>query len=120
MPEHALHLLKLHPALKVPATRWGVIQVSVTTLGRLQDDAVLYLEPFPQRSRLFNTELWQQMPFVRMQRFTAMRSTWTHGGVFCIEQLAIAITDALLTLPGSTSKPDKRGDEPSTARWLPQ
>ena len=101
MPEHAMSLLGLRQAYPVPVARWGNIQAPVTTLGQITQGAVLYLEPFPQRDRLFRTHLWQQMPFVRAQRFAAMQSTWTHGGVFCVEYLAEAISDALLTLPGA-------------------
>lgn len=103
MPEHALQLLGLRPGLSVPTMRWGNIQRPVSSLAQIQQGAVLYLEPFPGRERLFQTALWQQMPFVRAQRFAAMPATWTHGGVFCVEQLALAISNALLTLPGQLS-----------------
>lgn len=100
MPEHAMQLLGLRPGLSVPVTRWGNIQTPITSLAQIKEGAVLYLEPFPGRDRLFKTELWKQMPFVRAQRFAAVPSTWTHGGVFCVEQLARVISDALMTLPG--------------------
>ncbi|HDZ56772.1 MAG TPA: iron-siderophore ABC transporter substrate-binding protein [Pseudomonas xinjiangensis] len=99
MPQHAMQLLGLQPAYDAPVSRWGNIQTSVTVLGNIDDGAVLYIEPFAQGERLFATQLWQAMPFVRSRRFAGMRSTWTHGGVFCVEYLAAAITDALLTLP---------------------
>lgn len=108
MPEHALQLLGLRPGLRVPIMRWGNIQMPVTSLAQIQQGVVLYLEPFPGRERLFQTALWQQMPFVRARRFAAMPSTWTHGGVFCVEQLALAISNALLTLPDSPSRPSSR------------
>lgn len=95
MPEHAMQLLGLQPAYPTPASRWGSVQVSVTELGRITQGVVLYIEPFAQRERLFGTRLWQQMPFVEQGRVAAMRSTWTHGGIFCVENLAVAIAQAM-------------------------
>ena len=97
MPEHAMQLLGLASAHQVPISRWGNVQVSITELGAIDEGVVLYL-PFAQKHRLFKTQLWQSMPFVRKDHVVEIRSTWTHGGIFCIENLAEAFTDALLTL----------------------
>lgn len=99
LPQHAMSLLGLQPAQAVPVSRWGNIQAPVTQLGTIEDGVVIYIEPFAQQERLFTTRLWQAMPFVRQQRLTSMRSTWTHGGVFSVEYLAEAISEALLKLP---------------------
>lgn len=99
MPDHAMQLLGLQRAYPVPVSRWGMTQKSVTSLGDIKEGTVLYLEPFPQRDRLFRTELWQQMPFVQRHRIATMGSVWTHGGLFCVEYLAEAISKALLGLP---------------------
>lgn len=100
MPEHAMQLLGLAPAHQVPTSRWGNVQVPITELGTIDEGVVLYL-PFAQKHRLFKTQLWQSMPLVRKGRVVEMRSTWTHGGIFCVENLAAAFTDALLTLPAN-------------------
>jgi iron complex transport system substrate-binding protein len=99
MPQHAMQLLGLQPAYEVPVSRWGNIQRPITTLGNIRDGVVVYIEPFANQERLFGTPLWQAMAFVQQKHLVAMRSTWTHGGVFSVEYLAAAITDALLTLP---------------------
>jgi iron complex transport system substrate-binding protein len=98
MPEHALQLLGLQPACPVPVSRWGSVQVPVTELARIKQGVVLYIEPFAQRDRLFKTVLWQRMPFVATGRFAAMAPTWTHGGIFSVENLAIAIAQGMLTV----------------------
>ncbi|EKG38148.1 iron-siderophore ABC transporter substrate-binding protein [Pseudomonas syringae] len=95
MPEHAMQLLGLQPAYPTPASRWGNVQVPVTELGRIEQGVVLYIEPFAQRERLFSTRLWQRMPFVEQGRVAAIRSTWTHGGIFCVENLAVAIAQGM-------------------------
>ncbi|MFK4075376.1 ABC transporter substrate-binding protein [Ectopseudomonas khazarica] len=99
LPQHAMTLLGLQPAQAVPVSRWGSTQAPVTQLGGIEDGVVIYIEPFAQHERLFTTRLWQAMPFVRQQRLTSMRATWTHGGVFSVQYLAQAISEALLKLP---------------------
>ncbi|SDH48925.1 iron complex transport system substrate-binding protein [Pseudomonas flavescens] len=99
MADHAMQLLHLQPAYPLPRSPWGIVQVPVTTLGRIDDGVILHIEPFAGQEQLFATPLWKAMPFVRDGRFAAMRSTWTYGGVFSIEYLAEAITEALLRLP---------------------
>jgi ferric hydroxamate transport system substrate-binding protein len=98
MPQHALDLLGLAPAYQVESSAWGITQASVTALGRVREGVVLHIEPFTQQDKLFGTPLWRAMPFVRARRFAALPSIWTYGGVFSIERLAGAITQALLQL----------------------
>lgn len=99
MADHAMQLLDLQPAYPLPRRPSGIVQVPVTLLGQLGDGVVLHIEPFAQQEQLLATPQWQAMPFVHAGRFGAMRSTWTYGGVFSIEYLAEAITEALLGLP---------------------
>ncbi len=99
MPEHAMTLLDLQPAYSAPISRWGSVQVPITELGVVRDGVVLYILPFAQQHRLFETSLWQGMPFVRQGHVAEVRPSWTHGGIFCVENLAAAFTDALLALP---------------------
>lgn len=98
MAQHAMQLLHLRPAYPLPPSPWGIVQTPVTTLGRIEGGVILHIEPFAQQDQLFGTPLWRAMPFVRDGRFGAMRSTWTYGGVFSIEYLAEAITEALLRI----------------------
>lgn len=104
MPQHALALLGLQPALDLPPSPWGITQVPITALGRIEEGVVLHIEPFAQEAQLFASPLWQAMPFVREQRFAAMPSTWTYGGVFSLQYLAEAIGEALLKLPSESGK----------------
>ena len=102
MADHAMRLLHLQPAYPLPRSPWGIVQAPVTTLGRIEQGVILHIEPFAQQDQLFGTPLWQAMPFVREGRFAAMRSTWTYGGVFSIEYLGEAITEALLGIPSGS------------------
>ncbi|MDO9406295.1 MAG: ABC transporter substrate-binding protein [Polaromonas sp.] len=98
MPQHALELLGLAPAHRVTSSAWGITQASITALGQVKQGVVLHIEPFTQQDKLFATQLWQAMPFVKAKRFAALPSIWTYGGVFSIERLADSITQALLKL----------------------
>lgn len=98
MADHATRALRLQQAYPLPRSPWGITQMPVTTLGRITDGVILHIEPFSQQDQLFATPLWQAMPFVREGRFGAMRSTWSYGGVFSIEYMAEAITEALLRI----------------------
>lgn len=104
MPQHALELLGLQPAIQLEPSPWGITQVPITTLGRIDQGVVLHIEPFAQEAQLFASPLWQAMPFVREQRFAGMPSTWTYGGVFSLKYLAEAIGEALLNLPSESGK----------------
>ncbi|QUE74788.1 iron-siderophore ABC transporter substrate-binding protein [Stutzerimonas stutzeri] len=104
MPAHALSLLGLGSAYDTPVSRWGNLQLPVTVLSEIDRGVVLHIEPFPAADRLFSSRLWQGMPFVRAGRFAGMRAAWTHGGVFCVQFLAEAITEALLAIP-ATAEP---------------
>ncbi len=104
MPQHALTLLGLQPAMQLAPSPWGITQVPITALGRIDRGAVLHIEPFAQEAQLFASPLWQAMPFVREQRFAGMPSTWTYGGVFSLQYLAEAMAQALLKLPSDAGK----------------
>jgi ferric hydroxamate transport system substrate-binding protein len=99
MPWHALDQLGLGSAYDTPVSRWGNVQLPVTVLSEIDAGVVLHIEPFAARERLFNSQLWLGMPMVRGGRFTGMRPSWTHGGVFCVQFLAEAIVEALLRIP---------------------
>ncbi|TWI52719.1 iron complex transport system substrate-binding protein [Pseudomonas duriflava] len=98
MPQYAMELLQLPPAYPLPATAWGITQKPISELGQINEGVVLHIEPFAQGEKLFSTRLWQVMPFVQNRHFAAVRSTWTYGGVFSVQYLAEALTEALLTI----------------------
>ncbi|MFC3533830.1 iron-siderophore ABC transporter substrate-binding protein [Vogesella facilis] len=103
MPVHALQRLGLGSTPQVAASVWGVSQKKVVELGSLRHSVVLYQQPFEQAGKLFGTPLWRAMPFVAQQRFAAVRSTWSYGGIFSLYYLAEAMTEALLRLPPRTA-----------------
>lgn len=98
MPQYALEQLGLKPALDLPATKWGVTQKKVVDLASVGQGVVLYFQPFPQKQKLFNSQLWQTMPFVQTHRVFALPATWTYGGPLSIKTIASAITQQLLTI----------------------
>lgn len=99
MPVHALQRLGLGSTPQPAASVWGVSQLKVAQLGQLRHSVVLYQQPFAQAGKLFGTPLWRAMPFVAQQRFAAVRSTWSYGGIFSLYYLAEAMSAALLSLP---------------------
>ncbi|MBA1271761.1 ABC transporter substrate-binding protein [Stutzerimonas azotifigens] len=105
MPWHALDLLGLGSAYDTPVSRWGNLQLPVTVLSEIDEGVVLHIEPFPAGERLFSSRLWEGMPVVRGGRFAGMRPAWTHGGVFCVQFLAEAITEALLKIAPTAIEP---------------
>lgn len=98
MSTFALEALGVEPALDLPASKWGLTQMSLRELAALDDGVLLYIEPFPQAEALFANPLWRAMPFVQAGRVAALPSTWTYGGLFSTVYLAEAIADALLRL----------------------
>jgi ABC-type Fe3+-hydroxamate transport system substrate-binding protein len=103
MPVHALQCLGLRPASGSPGFAWGMTATPVMAMGSWQQDIVLHQLPFDQAGKLFPSPVWQAMPFVRAQRFAAVRSTWSYGGLFSLYYLGQAMTDALLGLPASSA-----------------
>nr|MBF0685547.1 iron-siderophore ABC transporter substrate-binding protein [Pseudomonas sp.] len=107
MPIHALRRLGFTATEQQASSRWGVSQKHTIELASMQESIVLYQEPFEQAEQLFDTPLWQAMPFIRQGRFAAMRPTWSYGGAASLQYLAEAITEALLSL--SPTAPRKCG-----------
>lgn len=96
MPQYALHQLGFNNALAQPTSRWGVAQQKIIQLGKIKQGIVIYFKPFTAQNSLFNSPLWQAMPFVQTGHFAAAASTWSNGGYISIEYLAQSLTDALL------------------------
>lgn len=98
MPEYALNKLGIKNAVNLPDSQWGVTQKRLKDLRNLQDDVVLYFEPFYEQDKLNQSPLWQAMPFVKNHKVTSIASTWTYGGAMSIQYLAEAMTTSLLSL----------------------
>ncbi|MCV5333798.1 hypothetical protein OFD71_36545, partial [Escherichia coli] len=64
----------------------------------LEQSYVLYVQPFPQESKLNSSPLWQAMPCVKKQRVNSVRAVWAYGGSMSLQYMAEAITDSLLEL----------------------
>ncbi|WP_375055567.1 iron-siderophore ABC transporter substrate-binding protein [Zobellella sp. DQSA1] len=98
MPQYALARLGIAPALPQPVSQWGQVQKKLTDLGAIRDGVVLYIEPFPEKDKLFAMPLWRAMPFVRAQRAAAVPPTWTYGGIMSLGYLAGNLTESLLSI----------------------
>lgn len=99
MPVLALRRLGLRTTSQAAASVWGVSQQRVGQLVALQQDIVLYQQPFAAAPQLFASPLWQGLPFVRQQRFAAVAPAWSYGGAASLFYLAQGMTSALLQLP---------------------
>lgn len=97
MPVHALRMLGLQSGHAGPPGGWGYSQVRIVDLAPLPG-RVLYMPPFYQADQLYPSRLWRALPMVREHRFTAMRTTWSYGGICSIQYLAEAIAEAMYTL----------------------
>ncbi len=80
-------------------TDWGFVQRNVDDLAAHEDAIVLNIGPFVGREKLYATQLWQFMPFVREDRYGEVAPVWTFGGAYSLGRLAHAFADALTTLP---------------------
>lgn len=98
MAAAALGRMGLDHAAPGEPTDWGFVQRPVTDLAQFDEALVLAIQPFAQRDELFDTELWQFMPFVRSGRFAEVRPVWTFGSVFSLGHIADAFAEALLTI----------------------
>lgn len=96
MPQYALDLLDIKPALSLPTSQWGINQQRLKKLNQVEHGIVLYFKPFYQEKKLQESRLWQAMPFVINKRTAAVDSTWTYGGAMSLKYLAEALTAALL------------------------
>ena len=96
MPDVALKQLGMKASFVLPPASWGITQLPVARLAYVNAGYVLYFEPFYQQEKLFESAMWQAMPFVRSKHFASMVPTWTYGGLFSLQYIADAIAKALL------------------------
>ncbi|MEO9274687.1 iron-siderophore ABC transporter substrate-binding protein [Marinomonas sp. 5E14-1] len=99
MPEYALNALGIDNALSLKNTQWGVTQKKIKFLRSVDDNVLLYFQPFYEEDKLKMSPLWKAMPFVQQGKVASIASTWTYGGAMSLQYLAEAMTDALLSLP---------------------
>ncbi|WP_425264060.1 iron-siderophore ABC transporter substrate-binding protein [Vibrio parahaemolyticus] len=96
--EYVVEQLGLTNPIKVSARAWGIKQDRINHLQNLEQSYVLYVQPFPQESKLNSSPLWQAMPFVKKQRVNSVRAVWAYGGAMSLQYMAEAITDSLIEL----------------------
>uniref|UniRef100_UPI000676F5D9 iron-siderophore ABC transporter substrate-binding protein n=1 Tax=Vibrio parahaemolyticus TaxID=670 RepID=UPI000676F5D9 len=96
--DYVVEQLGLTNPIKVSARAWGIKQNRINRLQNLEQSFVLYVQPFPQESKLNSSLLWQAMPFVKKQRVNSVRAVWAYGGAMSLQYMAEAITDSLIEL----------------------
>ncbi|HII4329075.1 TPA: iron-siderophore ABC transporter substrate-binding protein [Vibrio parahaemolyticus] len=96
--DYVVEQLGLTKPIKVSARAWGIKQDRINRLQNLEQSFVLYVQPFPQESKLNSSPLWQAMPFVKKQRVNSVRAVWAYGGAMSLQYMAEAITDSLIEL----------------------
>ncbi|EPZ5420860.1 iron-siderophore ABC transporter substrate-binding protein [Vibrio parahaemolyticus] len=96
--DYVVEQLGLTNPIKVSARAWGIKQNRINRLQNLEQSFVLYVQPFPQESKLNSSPLWQAMPFVKKQRVNSVRAVWAYGGAMSLQYMAEAITDSLIEL----------------------
>nr|WP_274034900.1 iron-siderophore ABC transporter substrate-binding protein [Vibrio parahaemolyticus] len=95
---YVVEQLGLTNPIQVSARAWGIKQDRINRLQNLEQSYVLYVQPFPQESKLNSSPLWQAMPFVKKQRVNSVRAVWAYGGAMSLQYMAEAITDSLIEL----------------------
>ncbi len=96
--DYVVEQLGLTNPIQVSARAWGIKQDRINRLQSLEQSYVLYVQPFPQESKLNSSPLWQAMPFVKKQRVNSVRAVWAYGGAMSLQYMAEAITDSLIEL----------------------
>ena len=96
MPEYALAALGIDNALSIDNSQWGVTQKKIRDLREVNDNVLLYFQPFYEEEKLNSSPLWQAMPFVQQGKVAPVAATWTYGGAMSLQYLAEAMTTALL------------------------
>ena len=101
MPQYALEALGIKNAITLKSSQWGLEQKRLKFLRVVDQNILLYFQPFYQEEQLNKSPLWQAMPFVQNGKVASVEATWTYGGAMSLEYLAESMTDALLKLANS-------------------
>lgn len=96
LPEAAMTALGIETGYPIENSRWGIAFKPVTALAEIEEGFVMHMEPFPKGDQLFNTALWQEMPFVKAGRFRTLPTLWTYGGALSIGRIGEQIAQTLL------------------------
>ncbi len=78
--------------------KWGIVQQRLTYLQNVKESYVLYFLPAPDYNEIEKTMLWQQMPFVKLNKVSAVTSVWNYGGAMSIKYIGQEITKSLLEI----------------------
>lgn len=98
MPQYALEMLGIPPAMPQPVTQWGITQTRLLDLRSIHEGIVLYFTPFDQEKKLKKSAIWQAMPFVQAGQSHRVRPAWTYGGAMSLRYMAEALTESLLEI----------------------
>jgi iron complex transport system substrate-binding protein len=98
MPQYALEALGIENALTIKNSQWGLEQKRLKFLRAVDQNILLYFQPFYEEEKLNASPLWKAMPFVQQSNVASVESTWTYSSSMSLQYLAEAMTDALLKL----------------------
>lgn len=98
MPQYALEALGIDNALTIKNSQWGLEQKRLKFLRAVDQNILLYFQPFYEEEKLNASPLWKAMPFVQQGNVASVESTWTYGSSMSLQYLAEAMTDSLLKL----------------------
>lgn len=104
MTSYALDAFGINSAFDVANSTWGLEIHKVSDLGAVDRGIVMHIQPFEQADQLFETALWNSMPFVDGDRFHTLPTLWTYGGALSVGRIADAIAATLLSVEPADSQ----------------
>ncbi|MGN2670150.1 iron-siderophore ABC transporter substrate-binding protein [Aliivibrio fischeri] len=96
--QYALNLLGFESAIPQKSTQWGVTQIRLPELRKVNDGIALYIEPFNEESKLDKSVIWNAMPFVKANKVSSVEPVWSYGGAMSIKYTAKALAKSLLEI----------------------
>ncbi|MGN2614541.1 ABC transporter substrate-binding protein [Aliivibrio fischeri] len=96
--QYALNLLGFESAIPQKSTQWGVTQIRLPELRKVNDGIALYIEPFNEESKLDKSVIWNAMPFVKANKVSSVKPVWSYGGAMSIKYTAKALAKSLLEI----------------------
>lgn len=96
--QYALNLLGFESALPQKGTQWGVTQIRLPELRKIDNGIALYIEPFNKESKLNKSVIWNAMPFVKAGKVNSVEPVWSYGGAMSIKYTAKALAKSLLEI----------------------
>ncbi len=98
IPIAVLERMDIPTALAPGASKWGVAQRPLETLAQVEDGIVLAIRPHMAGAQVFESRLWQFMPFVRAGRFAEADPVWSYGGYMSLGRHARRFHAALMDI----------------------